>query len=142
ATGRLRDTVWSRVIGPDYLDHAFRFAHGVDPDARLFYNDYGAEGRSAKADMVYATVRGMLDRGVPVHGVGLQCHFALPSSPRPPPSTADLVANMARLATLGLDVHVTELDVRTWDGRGSAEEKLAQQAAVYGSVLEAALASP
>ena len=48
--GQLRDSVWMRVIGPDYIDLAFRWAHEADPDAKLFYNDYDLEFPGAEGD--------------------------------------------------------------------------------------------
>lgn len=57
-TGTLRDTLWARALGPGYLADVFRWAHEADPDARLFYNDYGAEGMGRKADAVHNLLRG------------------------------------------------------------------------------------
>ena len=47
---KLRESVWATVIGEDYIDSAFVYAHRADPDARLVLNDYGAEfqGKSQK----------------------------------------------------------------------------------------------
>jgi endo-1,4-beta-xylanase len=135
--GSLRDTIWLRGIGPEYVDMAFRWAHEADPDALLFYNDYAAEGLNPKSDAVYALVRGMLDRGVPINGVGLQMHVSL----RWPPDPEAVAANMARLGALGLQVHVTEMDVRIQDGAGTTDERLAAQAGVYGDMMGVCLAS-
>ena len=60
-SGFLRNTVWRERIGDDYLDSAFTFARRADPEALLFYNEYGAEGLGAKSDKVYDLVRGMLE---------------------------------------------------------------------------------
>jgi endo-1,4-beta-xylanase len=106
--GSLRNTVFHQYLGPSYIDEAFIAAHAADPTARLYYNDYGAEGRGSKSDGVYTMVKGMLARGIPIHGVGLQLHTGpLDTSP----SAADLAMNMQRLADLGLDVVISELDV-------------------------------
>ena len=83
-----------------YIDDAFIAANAADPFARLYYNDYGAEGMGAKSNAVYDLVKGMLARGVPIHGVGLQMHTGATDLP----ATADIAANMQRLAALGLDV--------------------------------------
>jgi endo-1,4-beta-xylanase len=135
-SGNLRNSIWSQVIGPDYLEMAFRWAHEADPDARLFYNDYGTEGLGVKSDGAYNLVHGLLEQGVPVHGVGLQGHFNLSS----PPRVADIAANISRLGALGLDVHITELDVRIQDP--VSDDKLAQQAGLYREVCQACLAAP
>jgi endo-1,4-beta-xylanase len=135
--GSLRDTIWLRGIGPEYVDLAFRWAHEADPDALLFYNDYAAEGLGPKSDAVYALVQGLLQRGVPIDGVGLQMHVSL----RWPPDPEAVAANMARLGALGLQVHVTEMDVRIQDGVGTTEERLAAQAGIYRDMVEVCLES-
>ena len=62
---------------PDYIDVAFRAARKAGgPGVKLFYNDYSAEGLNAKSDQVYALVKGMQARGVPIDGVGLQFHWS------------------------------------------------------------------
>jgi endo-1,4-beta-xylanase len=133
--GSLRDTVWLRGIGPEYLDMAFRWAHEADPEALLFYNDYGGEGLSAKSDAVYNLVSGLLERGVPIHGVGLQMHISLEWFPEP----EEVAGNIRRLAELGLEVHITELDVRM--GLPATPEKLRVQARVYRDMFEVCLSA-
>lgn len=133
--GSLRDTIWSRGIGPEYVEMAFRWAHEADPDALLFYNDYGGEGLGRKSDAIYGLVGDLVARGVPVHGVGLQMHVSLGWSPRP----QDVAANVARLAELGLEIHVTEMDVRI--KAPVTEEELAQQARVYRDLLQVCLSA-
>jgi endo-1,4-beta-xylanase len=136
--GTPRDTVWRRALGPDYLDQVYRWAHEADPKTKLFYNDYNAEGLGVKSDAVYALVKGMKERGVPIHGVGLQMHLL----GGPPPPVADVAANMKRLAALGLEIHVTELDVAIQDMKGTEAERLAEQAQIYRQVLETCLSQP
>jgi len=138
--GGLRASVWSRGIGPDYLEHAFRFARAADPSARLYYNDYGAEGLGRKSDEVFRLVADLKERGVPIDGVGLQMHVGLLRPPAPSPD--ELASNLGRLAALGLDVTVTEMDVRLAGAAGTPDQKWARQAAVYRDVLSAALAAP
>src|SRR5262249_13810100 len=52
----LRDNVFLRALGSSYIEEAFVAARAADPDALLFYNDYGAEGMNAKSDRVYDLV--------------------------------------------------------------------------------------
>ncbi|WP_414665107.1 endo-1,4-beta-xylanase [Horticoccus sp. 23ND18S-11] len=101
----LRDSLWRRLIGDDFIDHAFRFARDADPDAELYYNDYGLEDERKRANCV-TLLRGLLARGVPVTGVGTQSHFHLDY-----PSLAAVDKTLAALSGLGLTVMVTELDV-------------------------------
>ena len=136
--GQLRDTLWSQTLRPDYIDRAFHLAHEADPQARLFYNDYGGEGRGYKSDKIYELVRGLLKRNVPIHGVGLQMHVSLKHSPR----IQDVISNMQRLTDLGLEVQVTEMDVAFLDDPRETAEKLVQQARIYHNTLSACLSVP
>jgi len=115
----LRGTVFQQWLGARYIDDAFIAANAADPYARLYYNDYGAEGLGAKSNYVYSMVQGMLARGVPIHGVGLQLHTGATDSP----SVADVAANMQRLAALGLDVMLTEVDVQICTGDIEAQSR-------------------
>ncbi len=132
--GQLRDNVWLRGIGPQYIDLAFQWAHQADPNALLFYNDYNGEGMSAKSDAIYDMVKGLRARGIPIGGVGLQMHLTLTDHP----SADDLKANIERLAALGLVVHITEMEVRVPQPANAAS--LSQQAQIYKDVLDTCLA--
>ncbi|CAA9282446.1 MAG: GH10 [uncultured Chloroflexi bacterium] len=134
--GSPRDTLWLRALGAGYVAHAFRWAHEADPGAPLFYNDYGADGLGPKADAVHALLCDLLDQGVPVHGVGLQMHVGLG---RLTPDPDAVAAHMRRLGALGLEVHVTEMDVRLQTGSGPLAERPAEQARVYERTLAACL---
>ena len=136
--GLLRDTIWLRAIGPEYIALAFQWTHATDPDARLFYNENGGEGMNRKSQAVYALVQGLLQAGVPIHGVGMQMHTWLGGRP----SHEALAANLARLDRLGLEVHITEMDVRIQYSTLSKPEKLAGQAEKYSQVFAACIAAP
>ena len=133
AEGNLRDSFWMRGIGPDYIPLAFQWAHEADPDAKLFYNEHAAERMNAKSDRVYEMVKGLRDRGIPIHGVGMQMHVQL-SNPPPPGEVAE---NMARLGELGLEVHITEMDVSV--GSWILPQKLRSQAVIYQDMLKVCL---
>jgi len=133
---RLRDTYFLRSCGADYIAQAFRWAHGADPAARLYYNDYGAEGAGRKADAVYMLVRNLLDAGVPIHGVGLQMHLRA----NRPTAPADIAVNMSRLRALGLEVRISEMDVAI--RHVHAGEPLAVQRTVYHDTLAACVGQP
>ncbi len=75
--GELRENIWLRHIGPDYIRLAFEAAAEADPQALLFYNDYDLEYRSLKTGKVLHFLNGLKDDGVPVHGIGLQMHLSL-----------------------------------------------------------------
>ena len=134
----LRDTVFRQKLGESYLDLAFRTAHEADPDALLVYNDYGAEGLGRKADEVYALVRRLRERGVPVGGVGLQMHVSAQS--RPP--SGEIAANVRRLAELGLLVNISEMDVRIRNVAGDSRARLEVQRREYEDIVSVCVAEP
>ncbi|SEN88308.1 endo-1,4-beta-xylanase [Amphibacillus marinus] len=103
-----RQSKWLTIIGEDFIDYAFRYAHEADPDALLFYNDYN-ESNPVKREKIYQLVKGMLDRGVPIHGVGLQAHWSLYH-----PTYGEIEAALKRYAELGLTLHITEMDVSVY----------------------------
>ncbi len=133
--GQLRDNIWLRVIGPEYIDYAFQWAHEADPNALLFYNDYDGEGLNAKSDAIYQLIQGLVQRGLPIDGVGLQMHISIGD---PPPMEA-VAANMQRIAALGLQVQITEMDVKIQDGHGTEPERFMEQAQLYGDVARVCL---
>jgi endo-1,4-beta-xylanase len=128
AGGGLRDNIWLRVIGPDYIDEALRAARASDPDARLLVNEFNAERPGPKLEGLRALVRGLRERGTPLDGVGLQGHARTDWHPTP----AELTATMRGFTLQGLTVSVTELDVATDRSPGSLAERLALQSKVYG----------
>lgn len=104
-----RPTKWLEIIGEDYIEKAFEFAHEADPDALLFYNDYN-ESNPQKREKIYKLVKSLVDKGVPIHGVGLQAHWNLVN-----PSLEDIRTAIDRYASLGLKLHLTELDVSVFN---------------------------
>ncbi len=104
----LRNSFWFRKLGVDYVELAFRFAHQADPNARLFYNDYGIEGINAKSDAVLTLVKYLRAKGVPIDGVGMQWHIGIGHQLRP----GDIYyQNAQRFKDAGIDFMITELDV-------------------------------
>lgn len=126
---------WLEKIGPEYVDMAFRWAREADPDVKLYYNETGGEGAGAKSDATYKLVKGMRDRGVPIDGVGLQMHVTVQRAP----TVEALSANIKRLGKLGLEVQITEMDVRI--PVPVADTDLIAQADVYRNVARACLAN-
>jgi endo-1,4-beta-xylanase len=126
---------WLTTLGSGYIDQAFRWAHDADPTAKLFYNDTGGEGLGAKSDAVYNLVSGMVSRGVPIDGVGLQMHVTATGAP----TASSISSNIKRLGALGLEVHITEMDVRL--PVPASVSDLIAQAMVYQNVAAACLAN-
>ena len=135
-TGKFRtDSFWHQKLGADYIKLAFEFARAADPNAKLYYNDYSAEGMNAKSDGVYNLLRELKKQGVPVDGIGWQMHetggFRVGQQHR---------ENAERLAALGLELSITEMDVRL--KTPASAEDLRRQADAYRDVAEFCLAEP
>jgi len=130
ADGALRDTFWNRGIGPDYVELALRFARGADPEAKLFLNDGGNQVVNHKSTAIYDFAKELKARGVSLDGIGFQMHIT--TSGQRMESLSD---NLARLSGLGLEVHVTEFDVRLADPPPATA--FLEQAASYRDVLSA-----
>lgn len=132
--GTLRETAWSTAMGPDWIADAFRAARAADPTAKLFINEFGVDGGNAKSEAFYRLVRKLVADGVPIDGVGFQSHVDLTPVP------AHRVDNLRRFAALGLDVAITEVDVRLILPPTAA--KLKAQAEVYRRTLQDCLDVP
>ena len=138
-----KSSYWLRTIGPEVVELAFRLAHEADPDARLFLNEIFADGLGWKSDRLYRLASDLLGRGVPIHGVGFQMHRAVAWPPKP----GHLAANFRRFADLGLEVHITEMDVRLYRAfaewlLGSREPAAEASVRIYREAIEAVLAVP
>jgi len=139
----LSASFWLQTIGSDYIDMAFQFAREADPTAELYYNDAGGEGLGPKSDAIYNLVKGMLSRGVPIDGVGLEMHVDQNmqfDSNTPPWTAQNIAANIQRLTALGLKVQITEMDVRL--PLPATPSLLATQATVYQTVLSTCVSNP
>jgi endo-1,4-beta-xylanase len=134
----LRDTVFLRGLGADYVAEAFRLARQADPDAELIYNDYSAEGMGDKSDAVYELVKDLKQRGVPIDGVGMQMHISATGYP----SLADIAANMRRLGALDLKVNISEMDVRISGVSSDLTTRLQVQRQVYHDIVTVCVAEP
>ena len=136
--GSLRDCVWSRVIGSDWVEQAFRIADSVDSQVRLFYNEVRADVPNPKYEALLAMARDFKARGVPLDGVGLQYHLS-----ENQPTQVQMEEGIRRLGELGLDVHISELDVPIWYlGPSTIPERLALQPEIYRRVANACQAQP
>ncbi len=100
-----RESDWYKIMGPEFFYHAFKTAHAADPKAELLYNDYNMHYKSKQVFLKRALSEA-LDRGVPIHGVGLQAHYMLGE-----PSIEEIERAIEVYAEMGLSVHITELDV-------------------------------
>jgi endo-1,4-beta-xylanase len=106
----LRDSLWTKIIGPDFIAKAFEYAHEADPDAILRYNDYGLENPEKRKKLI-TLIKGLQAQHVPVMAIGTQTHVNVSW-----PNLEEEDRALTELETLGLPIHVTELDVNSAQG--------------------------
>jgi endo-1,4-beta-xylanase len=135
----VRSKLAARSSQRGYIERCFRWAHEADPQALLFYNEAEAEVVNPKSDAVYAMVRDFRQRGVPIDGVGFQMHIANLHA-----DVASISANIKRFTALGVQVHITEMDVALpVDTNGNPRpEDLQRQADIYHQIATACLSHP
>ena len=132
--GSLRDCLWRRVLGDDYIRLAFEHAHEVDRAAPLFLNDYDLETRPAKRAAFLKLAESLLESGVPVGGLGSQTHVDADLEP------GRIRAAVADLASLGLKVHVSEFDVSLNRASGLDRAGLEKKQAALAAEVSDAMA--
>lgn len=128
----LRKTKWLEIIGPEYLELAFRFAHEADPAAKLFYNDFDTEN-PVKRQAIYDLVKALKDKGVPIDGIGCQGHISLNQPP-----VKNIEDTVKLFSKLGL-VEITELDVSVFNSANPTaipKEVLIEQGYRYQQLME------
>jgi endo-1,4-beta-xylanase len=103
-----RPSAWYKICGEEFIAKAFQFAHEADPQALLFYNDYN-EINATKRKKIIKLVTDLKNSGVPIHGIGLQGHWAVNE-----PSRSQLDSTLAEFAATGLTLQVTELDISVY----------------------------
>jgi len=115
---------------PDFIDIAFQTARKVSPNTKLFYNDYNAEGHLPKSESIYNFVADLKKRNIPIDGVGLQYHVSSQSQP----TFQQINGLIGRYCKLGLEVHITELDVKLQGNQS-------RQTEAFSNALKACLAN-
>jgi endo-1,4-beta-xylanase len=142
-TSGLRDTVWMRNIGAEYIDDAFRAAAKADPHAILLYNDGGFEydegGELAHRKAVLDLLRGMVSRGVPIHALGVESHLSGKSVGYNAPAFASF---LSEVSSMGLKIFISELDLA--DGKFAGNDDAMRDSMTakgYAGYLGTALAN-
>jgi len=138
----LRKSPWLELVGPDYIELAFRTASEADPQAKLTYNEFGIEldtpEQRQKRSQLLLLLRRLKARGVPLHAVGVQSHLQA-DGPQP---GAGLQSFIREAAKMDLEVYITEMDVNTRNLAVGPEEQDAAVAKVYTDYLNLVLAEP
>lgn len=125
-SGADQKSAWFGILGESYIEDAFVFARQADPQAKLFYNDY-YNYIPARREAIYQLLKKLLAKGIPIDGVGLQCHINIQPSTNPNhQSYHQTIENLEKAiqmyASLGLDVQITELDISAYVA-GEADNK-------------------
>jgi GH35 family endo-1,4-beta-xylanase len=124
--GGLQTNTFYKVLGPGYIDDAFRIARAAAPDAKLFINENLVESLPGKRQELHDLVSGLVANGVPIDGVALQMHITEVAL------VPGVVANLVNsYKALGLEVTIAEMDVHTLNATLQAE--------IYGAVIDEAL---
>jgi endo-1,4-beta-xylanase len=131
-TNILRNSPWLEIIGPDFIAKAFQYSHEADPDAILRYNDYGLESPAKRRKLV-ALIKSLQEQHVPVMAIGSQTHVSVSS-----PSFEAEDQALTEMETLGLPIHITELDVNGAQGgqRSSSADISNNAATTQGGLVD------
>jgi len=133
--GKIRNSIWVQKLGVDYIGRAFQYAHEADPNALLFYNDYGHEFGPTKRTAILNLVNSLKSKGIPIDGIGLQMHTRVTQT------DANLATAITTAAATGLKVHISEIDIAlNPDNTAGATYTTAladQQAAKYKAIVKA-----
>ncbi|KAG7089385.1 hypothetical protein E1B28_011075 [Marasmius oreades] len=127
--GTFRTDVFFTTTGTAYIDTALKAARAADPQAKLYINDFNIEGTGAKSTAMFNLVKNLKARGIPIDGIGVQAHLIVGQVP------STLQANLQQFTSLGVEVALTELDIRMTLPATSA--LLAQQEKDYQTVISA-----
>ncbi len=123
-----RNSQWYQICGEDFIAKAFEYAHAADPDALLFYNDYN-EINQGKREKIIKMLTELKAKGVPVHGIGLQGHWATNE-----PSREQLEKTLEDFSKLNMPLQITELDISVYPKEHNARDRKAED---YDTVFTA-----
>lgn len=103
--GSYRKTKFYEILGKEYIPYAFQCAHEADPEAELYYNDYGMNV-PGRRDSVAALVRSLKEKGIRIDAVGMQGHMGMDY-----PTVEDFEKSLLAFAATGAKVMITEWDM-------------------------------
>lgn len=115
--GTLRQSVFYKLLGENYIKEAFDLAAKADPTADLYYNDYNIE-QPAKRKGAIELIKKLQASGTKINGVGIQGHWSINSN-----NLKDIEDAINEFSALGIKVAFTELDYTVlpnpWDLKGA-----------------------
>lgn len=131
----LRKSEWLDIAGEEYIEKAFIYARKADPKAKLFINEFETTDK-IKEDAFYKFVKKLKDKKIPVDGIGMQYHITLEY-----PSIQAISDSMKKFSDLGLEIHITELDMSlnadpNFKDENAPEKLLIRQAHRYKEIFD------
>ena len=126
----LYQSPFTEALGEEYIDLAFKLARLADPNCSLFLNEqvYDYDGPAGKAFL--ALLERLLERDVPIDGVGLQTHHIKRMH-----NLDGLKRYINAIGKLGLKVEITELDIRLLN-LGDKANPYAAQGEQFGAIAK------
>lgn len=103
--GSFRESPYYKIIGPDYIELAFKFAHAADPDAELYLNDYSM-AKPAKREAYVKLIKHLQAQGCRLDAIGMQSHNG-----KDYPDYVEYEKSLEAYAATGIKVQMTETDV-------------------------------
>lgn len=125
----MRNSLWTQTIGDDFVEKAFEYTRKHTKDkytegkVKLFYNDYNTESADRRTAM-FNMIAPIAEKGW-IDGVGLQSHVNLMS-----PTTQNIERTIHMVGELGLEAHITELDISAYLNDGDRYEKFPEDLAI------------
>lgn len=139
----LRRNSFQRAYGNDYVARALETARELDPDAKLMINDYSLYQDNpvdaARRTAMLRLVERLRNRGAPIDSVGMQGHIELAKGQIAQQEVADFIA---KLAGMGVEIGITELDVLEADRNISVDRRDQEVADAVQSLLDVACDQP
>ncbi|WP_336790430.1 endo-1,4-beta-xylanase [Paenibacillus sp. MMO-177] len=112
--GGLRNSLWYKIAGEEFIEKAFEYAHEADPNAKLFINDYNTNMPEKRQDL-HDLIKRLKDKGIPVDGVGHQTHIGIES-----PQVQELDDMIQAFTDLNIEQQITELDMSVYTNDNDA----------------------
>jgi len=119
-TDGFRKNKWFEILGEEYIELAFRYAREADPEAKLFLNDVSTTDAN-KRQVIIELVKKLQAKGVPIDGIGMQMHISLTK-----PSLHDVENALKDFSELGLEIHITEMDISVYENKEESFSTISQ----------------
>lgn len=103
--GSYRKSKFYQILGEEFIPLAFQYAHEADPDAELYYNDYGMDNEGRRNGVV-KLIRSLKEKGLRIDAVGMQGHMGMDY-----PKIEEFEKSMLAFAAEGVKVMITEWDM-------------------------------